>query len=202
MEHKNSNRQLEFDMRTRTANRTLHLKIHSLPVAVGLLFLLSTFRAWSGDCVSPPAGLVSWWPGEGNANDIAGTNNGTLVGGVGFAPGEVGQAFTFDGSTGYVQVADAPSLHCTNALTVEAWVYPTSLGAYHEIVSKWAGGYTTSVEPDGRIYLSVYSNTLATSATTLSTTSVPPNQWTHFAATYDGSALRMYINGICENQVP
>src|SRR5262249_31015649 len=27
------------------------------------------------DCVAAPPGLIGWWPGEGNANDIAGTNN-------------------------------------------------------------------------------------------------------------------------------
>ena len=34
-------------------------------------------------CDPAPSGLVSWWPGEGNANDIIGTNNGTPVGGLG-----------------------------------------------------------------------------------------------------------------------
>ena len=29
------------------------------------------FAAKSGtNCVTPPSGLVSWWPGDGNANDI------------------------------------------------------------------------------------------------------------------------------------
>src|SRR5262249_48172926 len=40
-------------------------------------------------------GLVSWWRGEGNANDAQGGNNGALVGGVSYAPGKVGQAFSF-----------------------------------------------------------------------------------------------------------
>ncbi|MGO8927272.1 MAG: hypothetical protein ACLQU3_10325, partial [Limisphaerales bacterium] len=62
----------------------------------GLAVLPATFRAWSADCVPPPEGLVSWWPGEGNANDIVGTNNGTLSGGVTFTNGEVGLAFNFD----------------------------------------------------------------------------------------------------------
>ena len=44
-------------------------------------------------CISAPSGLVSWWPGDGNADDIADANPGTLVGSVTFAPGKVGQAF-------------------------------------------------------------------------------------------------------------
>ena len=41
-------------------------------------------------CVTPPPGLVAWWAGEANANDMAGTNNGTLSGGASFEGGEVG----------------------------------------------------------------------------------------------------------------
>src|SRR5206468_12140553 len=31
------------------------------------------------NCVPPASGIVDWWPGEGNGNDIVGANNGTLV---------------------------------------------------------------------------------------------------------------------------
>ncbi|HEY2083077.1 MAG TPA: hypothetical protein VGI88_09855, partial [Verrucomicrobiae bacterium] len=43
-------------------------------------------------CTPPASGLVGWWRAEGNADDAVGGNNGTLVGGVGFGTGEVGQA--------------------------------------------------------------------------------------------------------------
>ena len=52
----------------------------------------------SSSCYPPPSGLVAWWQGEGNANDSIGTNNGTLMGGVSFAAGEVVKAFKFNGS--------------------------------------------------------------------------------------------------------
>src|SRR5262249_44765099 len=32
-----------------------------------------------------PDGIAGWWPGDGNANDIVGGNNGTLQGGATFA---------------------------------------------------------------------------------------------------------------------
>ncbi|PYK30801.1 MAG: PEP-CTERM sorting domain-containing protein [Verrucomicrobia bacterium] len=47
-------------------------------------------------CVSAPAGMISWWKAEGDAKDSQDGNDGT-IGGAGFAPGEVGQAFNFDG---------------------------------------------------------------------------------------------------------
>ena len=57
------------------------------------------------NCVPPPAGLVSWWPADGNALDIVGGNNGILEGGVTYTNGEVGGAFNFDGATGFVSTS-------------------------------------------------------------------------------------------------
>jgi hypothetical protein len=164
-------------------------------------------------CATPPAGLVSWWPGEGTANDIAGMNSGTLVNGVAFAPGKVGQAFSFDGTSSYIRVPDNPSLHFTNAMTIEAWIYPTSLGAYQNIVSKWdwpgvnaQKGYTTTVLPGGQVNMGICSDGSCAQGSGGSlcsvsgTSSLPVNQWTHFAGTYDGSYLSVYVNGVFENR--
>ena len=41
-------------------------------------------------CTNAPAGLVSWWPGEGNGGDTAGNNPGTVNSGVSYSAGEVG----------------------------------------------------------------------------------------------------------------
>ena len=48
------------------------------------------------------AALISYWAAEGDAIDSVGPNSGTLVNGVTFAPGFIGQGFSFDG-TSYVQ---------------------------------------------------------------------------------------------------
>src|ERR1043166_3836594 len=72
-------------------------------------------------CTPAPSGLLSWWPGDGNAADIVYTNTGTLQGGATNITGLVGKAFTFDGSSAFVQIADSPSLRPTN-LTIECWV--------------------------------------------------------------------------------
>jgi hypothetical protein len=60
-------------------------------------------------CVTAPSGLISWWPGDNTAIDIQSGNNGTLQNGATFASGEVGQAFSFDGSSS-VSVADTANL--------------------------------------------------------------------------------------------
>ena len=47
---------------------------------------------------SPPSsGHVSWWPGDGNADDILDSNHGSLKNGASFAAGKVAQAFSLDG---------------------------------------------------------------------------------------------------------
>lgn len=78
-------------------------------------------------CIQPPAGMVNWWPGDGNATDIEGTNNGTPQNGATFAPGVVGQAFSFDGVDDRVDLA-APVSPAGN-LTVEGWFNPASFGS-------------------------------------------------------------------------
>jgi hypothetical protein len=69
-----------------------------------------------------PSGLVSWWTAENNAADIMTLNNASLHNGATFAPGMVGQAFSFDGIDDRVQMPDSESLKLTESLTIEAWV--------------------------------------------------------------------------------
>src|SRR5262245_44791135 len=73
--------------------------------------------------VAPPAGLVSWWTGDGTAADLMGVHNGTLVGGATYATGRVGQAFSFDGVNDTVVLAG--TFGGGPEATIEAWVKPT-----------------------------------------------------------------------------
>jgi uncharacterized repeat protein (TIGR03803 family) len=75
-------------------------------------------------CVPPTSDLAYWWQGEGNAVDSVGGNNGTLQGGVTFTNGEVGQAFNFDGASGFISTA----LLITNpqTFTLSLWFRTTT----------------------------------------------------------------------------
>lgn len=170
---------------------------------VGLAFLLATFRAAAADCISPSAATVAWWAGEGDANDIAGANNGTLQGGATFASGMVGQAFDFNPVSGTVIVPDSPSLRLTNQLTIEAWINARTLlsgpGTY-VLVSKYGGaggdnGFQFNLVADtiqgvfnspgeGWFTASIFSGPIIT-----------PGVWYHVAWTYDQSAMKLYCNG-------
>src|SRR6266850_1748138 len=81
----------------------------------------------AASCSPVPTGLVGWWAAEGNVNDVLGLGNGSLQGGAtASATGVVGQAFSLDGTNGYVQIPDSPLLRPAN-LTIEGWVRFTSL---------------------------------------------------------------------------
>jgi hypothetical protein len=69
-------------------------------------------------------GLVALWPGEGDANDVAGPNNRSPVGALNYTNGEAGQAFVFDGSTSYISVPASLSLDIGtgSGFTIECWV--------------------------------------------------------------------------------
>jgi len=102
--------------------------------------LVNVGISYSQVCALPPAGLIAWWSGDGNAKDIAGGNQGTLHNGVIFAAGTVGQAFGLDGATGFVQVPHNPSLDPgTGSFTIDAWIKTTSLQT-QAVVSKYECG--------------------------------------------------------------
>ena len=63
-----------------------------------------TLSGHAQPCSPPPAGLVSWWPLDGNALDAKGGNSGVLSGGPVFTSGKVGQAMIFDFSNDHVRV--------------------------------------------------------------------------------------------------
>ena len=172
--------------------------------AVGLFCLLSAFRAWSADCVSPPAGLVSWWPGEGNANDIAGTNNGTLLNGATFAPSEVGSAFSFNGSNQCVQIPYSPTLVASN-YSVETWVKPLAQVS-NPINQDLIFGQTYGLQlvarkgTSGVVIGFYFATSPANFFGVVSTNELPIGQFTHLAGTWDGTMLRLYVNGVLNAQ--
>src|SRR5262249_60170423 len=90
-------------------------------------------------CVTPPPNMVSWWPGDGNANDIQDGNNGTLQGGATFAAGKVAQAFSFDGVNGSVTVPDSANLDITGPLTIDVWVNVTAINQALNKAILWKG---------------------------------------------------------------
>src|SRR5439155_25921 len=149
---------------------------------------------------------ISWWPAEGNANDIIDSNSGTLSGGVTFAGGIVGRAFNFDG-TGEVRINNNTNLNFGTNLSMEAWVFPTVRDGemdtilYKEADTSNPEQYAMAIKgplnvscPGGTITNGHFSFALAGVAGLPNEFCgwvdgggiVPTNQWTHLAVTFDG----------------
>jgi hypothetical protein len=177
-----------------------------LVVAFAILISFSSalIRA---DCVPLPPGAVSWWRGENNALDSVGANHGTIEAGVTFVPGMVGQAFSFNGTSGSVVVSDSPSLDVTTEFTLDAWINPASYQndpAQGGIISKVGGvngnnGYQFGITAGSSMIVCQFNapgepwsaNFVAVSLPC----PIPINAWTFVACTYDNATLKMYVNG-------
>jgi hypothetical protein len=153
-------------------------------------------------CLLPPTGLLGWWPGDGNANDIQLGSSGVLTNGTSFAPGLVNQAFSFDGFNDFVDVPDAPALHAiTTAVTVDAWINPQPPPAFFAwlfarrdpFVSEGVG---LAINTDGFLF-----TTLGTDVSSCIASAVPViqfnGQWQHVAVTADTTTgqVLLYLNG-------
>ena len=91
-------------------------------------------------CVAPPADLVAWYPGEGNAIDVKSGNNGTALNGAAFANAKAGQGFTFNGSTSVIEVPNAPAWNFgANNFTMQTWVNFAALSGSDVLVGHSQG---------------------------------------------------------------
>ncbi|MBI5386505.1 MAG: hypothetical protein HZA90_17690 [Verrucomicrobia bacterium] len=156
-------------------------------------------------CTPSPSGLVGWWPAEGNANDLAQGDHGTLQNGATITNGVVGQAFKFSAATtDSVRVPNSPALNPTN-ITLAAWVKPFSYPALGcAIVRKEAGSAVQYLLQlgDGNTAGVPTINCGLNAPQPHGNTPVPLHQWSHIVGTYDGAQARVYVNGALVDSRP
>jgi hypothetical protein len=99
-----------------------------------------------------------------------------------------------DGSLRMV-VDDAPALNF-EAFTVETWLQRDALGTYELLMGKTSmflnGGWGLYAEDAGRLVFFVGNPANEASRVVAD---VPAGVWTHVAGSYDGTTLRLYLNG-------
>jgi hypothetical protein len=170
-----------------------------LVLAVSLIF--AVLITWA---VPASAQQTEWlWAGEGNANDSKGGGHGSLQEGVLFAPGKVGQAFSFDGVNSYVYVPAGANLpHGSSPRTFAMWVYtrPTSWAVNQNTVFHYGGSGTSPNFQKGSTFgldMDAYPNMdfYTWGNDILFNAGVPQEGWVHVAITYDGGVLRIYTQG-------
>ena len=157
------------------------------------------------------AGLVGHWSFNGTYQDISGNaNHGTPVGGMTFTADRFGNpdgAGLFNGSNSYVLIPSSASLEsATPEVTMAAWARrdgPSLVGdGFCPILMKSTSAANSFMY---RIYMSgtgsgVAYNNWFTYATHLRTFDV--GVWYHLAASFDGSEVKYYVDGVLENTYP
>lgn len=152
--------------------------------------------------------LVHWWKfddGSGTtAVDSVGDANGTLTNmdpETDWVTGKIGGALDFDGDNDYVSLPAIDALK-GNTVTISAWINGYSIEEYsggdhryHPIVSTYyfenpdSFGYFLYVKDDEtRFYLASGDGYYVGSSTI-------DNGWHHIAGTFDGSYLKIYVDG-------
>lgn len=181
------------------------MRTQLLLLVSGMLACVLPDARGDGGCVPPPAGLVGWWRGEGNANDWAGNANGTNQGGIFYANAQVGQGFTFDSDDDWVVIPHRDAFNPgASGFTVQFWMkgnknQPGLCGLVeksHGYVSPGTG-WAFQADPGGSPAGQVSFAQFGASAPILSSVDVLDDQWHHVSGTWDGaSTARLYVDGI------
>ena len=155
--------------------------------------------------------LDGWWrfddTASGVAKDSSGhSNNGAVTPAAQHVPGYFGSALSFDGNTASVDVPNDPSLEPASTITVTAWFKGGPQDSYVYLVSKGgqacqAASYGLYSGPNHGLMFYVSQNqALSFTQSPDAGTGVWDNDW-HFAVgTYDGSYVRLYVDGRADRQ--
>jgi hypothetical protein len=153
--------------------------------------------------VTPPVKitptLAALWKLDNDVKDSSGNgNNGTANGGPTFvAAGKLGASLKLDGTDDYVDCGAAESLNITDQITLSAWIKPGNFAnaAYQTFVGKGDHAYCIQQTNGNVIQFYIYSGAWYT-ANSAAVTSTMNAAWHHVAGTYDGTQLKLFVDGV------
>jgi sugar lactone lactonase YvrE len=157
-------------------------------------------------CLAPPSGMISWWPGDGTGDDIKDANTAFDWGGIDYAAGKVGPAFTFNGDGQYLAVEGDASLRPTT-LTVDFWfksdedldgditIRPFVVNLDDgDTITFFSKGYDFFYRL-GALHFRLRSS-LGSGIEVTHTVDIAAGGWHHVAGTFDGDMQRLYLDGV------
>ncbi|RPI29340.1 MAG: DUF4981 domain-containing protein [Acidobacteria bacterium] len=146
------------------------------------------------DWISP--GITARWitTPDRSANGI----EAALMAGAQLVEGRFGNAVALSGHDEWVEVYRHPALDITgDQLTLEAWVYPRRWNGTSPFITK--GNHQFGLLQTDRNTIELYVQSPAPGGARASAKAAVPAdwqyQWHHLAGVYDGTALRLYVDG-------
>lgn len=107
-----------------------------------------------------------------------------------------GNALQFDGIDDYVGFGNSTVFDVDTAVTYEAWIKPDTTSGF--IFNKWVNFQEDKQMTYSGDKVTFYMHNVFSGVSLVSVSSVPLHQYTHVAATYDGSVAKLYINGVLD----
>jgi hypothetical protein len=149
-----------------------------------------------GDIAS---GQVGYWKMDGDFTDSSGNgNNGTANGGVAAnEKGVYGNMGSFDGSDDYVDMGDPAVLGMTSAITVSTWIKNTDFSASSKYFVDKNGAYRFFITSGNKVNFLIDNSP----AGSVQSTNIISSEWTHITGTYDGTNIKLYINGVLDAEL-
>ena len=156
------------------------------------------------DILDLNAGLVAYYPFNGNANDESGNgNNGTVFGATLTTDRfwNVDSAYSFDGVNNYISIPDTPELSGGYPLdkSVSVWFKVDSMTSYTPIVIKALSTQQVDwrlIIRNGKLTFSSYNSWFISEVFCSQTTSEITNGvWYHGVLVADQSDIYIYVNG-------
>jgi Concanavalin A-like lectin/glucanases superfamily len=148
---------------------------------------------------------------DANGANNNGTYNGPTTTATGLLAGETNNARVFDGNNDYVDMSPAP-FGTPSTLSAETWVRTSATkgsGGYHFLITDSSAelsgsslsldnGFVLAIDSSNRAVFSVARNVIFSTvrATATSSVTLAPNTTHHVVGTYDGSTVRIYVDGV------
>jgi hypothetical protein len=120
---------------------------------------------------------------------------GQVTGATRIANGRFGRALSFDGVNDWVTVNSNSLLNLTTGMTLEAWVFPTIATGVRDILIKEGANDMYNLYARNAAGVSEANAYISGANRTIEGPTLALNVWTHIAGTFDGTVLRLYING-------
>ncbi len=168
-----------------------------MAIITGILLVFAV----SAISVAQTTGPVSRWTGDGNADDLIGGNNGTLVNVATYTGGKLGQAFAFNGVNGYLSAPTTGLPTGNHDRTMTMWVKIDVTGTGNS----WFGGYGSFGTASNSYALGALGTTNQLFFSKWQSALFGPllqnSRWYHVAVTNVGSFFTLYLDGASVNSV-